>query len=492
MGGLADLVIGVSGNIGSGKTTLIEYAQKPGFCEPLINLLSQNPSATKSITPLREEVTQEIIDAFYQDPKASAFLAQINFFNARLRREHIVDLTPGIVLVDRPIQEDYHVFGKAQRILGNMSHLEFRIYEENFREMTKRIPPPDVYLYLKAPLEVLQRNIVRRGRPEEQGMVADSTYLETLQNLYDDFFRNHAECPVVEIDTSQMDISSGERSTGGIDEAYLEKVLAYAAGEIRKLRTITKLTPRLGTWLSYNPTEAVVNSIRYESELRTYLHENQVLITLAGNIGLGKTAWGRILANGLQIDGIYELDAETDEINDELLRKFLGNKPKYCYDLQMHLLSKRLGLRRESAARRASSIEDRTPEEDPGVFHRLFRQQGYLTESQYDSLQIESRRAYRDSPPSDLMIMLQGSPELSWSRIVQRSRPEELIGGWELDKDLRPLARLYDEFPKIVSGYGLHRGPVLVFDVDRVDITSRAHQGFVYEQVLDALKHGRH
>ncbi len=484
MGGLADLVIGVSGNIGSGKTTLIQQARTPEFRHILLGLLDENPSATREITALKEEVTKGVVEAFYRDPKASAFLAQINFFNARLRREHLVSKTPGIVLVDRPIQEDYHVFGKAQRILDHMSPLEFTVYEENFREMTKIIPSPDVYVYLKTPVPVLQQRIKLRGLPEEQErLVEDSTYLETLHNLYEDFFRSHVTCPVIEIDATKM-----ESHPEQVDKRYTREVLVQIADEIRRRKSVPKLTPRLGKWLSYNPTEAVIESISLEDQLRDYLQQSSMVITIAGNIGLGKTAWARILSRGLQIQGNFELDAHSDEIDDRLLHDFLLDKPRYCYDLQKHLLSKRLGQRKKSVAAGKSCIEDRTPEEDPAAFHALFRQQGLLTESQYDYLQIESRRAYRDSPSSRLMIVLQGSPELSWLRIQQRSRPEELQGGWQLERDLRPLAKLYEAFPQVVTGYGLHQGPLLVFDVDRVDITSRAHQGFVYEQMLKALK----
>lgn len=483
MAGLADLVIGVSGNIGSGKTTLIQQAKNQEFRHILLSLLDDNPSATREITALKEEVTKKVIEAFYHDPKTSAFLAQINFFNARLRREYIVNRTPGIVLVDRPIQEDYHVFGKAQCVLGNMSELEFTVYEENFREMTRIIPPPDLYVYLKAPVPVLQQRIKIRNLPEEQGITGDPTYLQTLHNLYDEFFRSHANCPVIEIDATKMASNPDQ-----VDKRYIRDVLVQIADEIRRRKSVPKLTPRLGKWLSYNPTEAVIESISLEDQLRDYLQQNQTLTTLAGNIGLGKTAWARILSRGLQIQGNFELDAHNDDIDDKLLHDFLLDKPRYCYDLQQHLLKKRLSQRKKSLAAGQSCIEDRTPEEDPIVFHNLFRQQGLLTESQYDHLQIESRRAYQDSPPSQLLIVLLGSPELSWLRIQQRSRPEELSGGWQLEKDLQPLAKLYEEFPGVVKGYGLHRGPTLVFDVERVDITNRAHQGFVYEQMLQALK----
>ena len=89
MGGLADLVIGISGNIGAGKTTLIEAAQSDKFKHILLDTLSINPAATKKITSLREDVDFTLLPSFYQNPKRYAFTAQINFFNARLKRERL-------------------------------------------------------------------------------------------------------------------------------------------------------------------------------------------------------------------------------------------------------------------------------------------------------------------------------------------------------------------------------------------------------------------
>lgn len=485
MGGLADLVIGISGNIGAGKTTLIEAAQSDQFKHILLDTLSINPAATKKITSLREDVDFTLLPAFYQDPHRYALAIQINFFNARLKRERLVQNTPGIVLVDRPIEEDYHIFGKAQRILGHMGEQEFQIYAQNYQEMANHIYPPDVYIYLKADLATLQRNIAHRGRNEEQQLTTTAHYLETLNSLYDQFFHHHVQSPVIEIDATKMSLKGAQ--SANLDQQYLKQTLMHIASQLTTHLQIPKLTPHLGKWLSYNPTQAVLEQIRLEHELKEYLATHNVLLTVAGNIGLGKTATTRILSHGLNIPGIYELDAEKDTITDDLLSKFLGNKPKYCFDLQRHLLKKRLALRAQSAKQNTSCVEDRTPEEDPAIFHRFFHQLGYLTDLQLDQLETESMRCYQQTRKSQLMIVLQGKPELARERIIQRGRPEELAA-WTLESELKPLAKLYHSFPTIVKNYGLHHGPILVFDVDRIDITHRAHQGFMYEQILQVLK----
>lgn len=249
------------------------------------------------------------------------------------------------------------------------------------------------------------------------------------------------------------------------------------------------LSPLGENWAHLVPTKGVIQAIHYTNTLKEFLAKNKVLISVAANIGLGKTTYTRIFSLDLGIIGSYELDAEKDHISDLLLGRFLLDKQKYCFDLQQHLLGKRLKFRKQNFQLAGSCVEDRTPEEDPIAFYRLFFQQGYLTKSQFDQLNEEAIEAYKKSSPSDLIIVLQGSPELSRLRILERSvsRPEEL-NAWQLETDLRPLAEFYRTFPQEVQKYGLHKGPVLEIDVNQIDIANRIHLGYIYEQILEKLK----
>lgn len=246
-------------------------------------------------------------------------------------------------------------------------------------------------------------------------------------------------------------------------------------------------------WAHLVPTKGVIQAIHYTNLLKEFLAKRKVLISIAANIGLGKTTYTRIFSLDLGIVGSYELDEKKDHVNDPLLKKFLGPEPNakkiYCFLLQRRLRGKRLLFRQKNFDLKNSCVEDRTPEEDPIAFYRLFLQQGYLTPSQFDQLNEEAIEAYKKSSPSDLIIVLQGGPELSRLRILERSisRPEEL-DAWQLEKDLRPLAGFYRTFPQEVVKYGLHKGPVLEIDVNQIDIANRIHLGYIYEQVLERLK----
>ena len=77
-----------------------------------------------------------------------------------------------------------------------------------------------------------------------------------------------------------------------------------------------------------------------------------------------------------------------------------------------------------------SYIKDRSLPEDLLVFCHQFNKDGYLTNNQLDRLTTEFKKTSNNLPSSDLMIVLQGRPELAWQRIKQRGREMEVEGGW--------------------------------------------------------------
>ena len=256
---------------------------------------------------------------------------------------------------------------------------------------------------------------------------------------------------------------------------------------IEMQREIELLKSPLGeSWAHLSSAEAVIQATKYQQELRKYLHDHNVKITIGGNIGTGKSTWTRIISNSVDISGVFELHAEHDHINDDLLHKFLLEPDKYCFQLQRYLIPKRLKSRERAASLSGSFIEDRTPEEDPGVFHLRFEERGYFKSGELEQLKEESIAAYRHAIPSDLMILLYCPPELSRIRVLERKRPEE-TKIWSLD-ELRNLARIYHDLPNQVRSFELHKGPILSFDMHIIDITNRINEGYVYQTILEALK----
>ena len=83
---MENLRIGIVGNIGVGKSTLIDCIQN----QPLSNLLMQHypyDDNDARIHTFPEDFCPEVLDAFYKDPKKNAFIAQMEFLNGRLQRQ---------------------------------------------------------------------------------------------------------------------------------------------------------------------------------------------------------------------------------------------------------------------------------------------------------------------------------------------------------------------------------------------------------------------
>ncbi len=190
--------IGIIGNIGVGKSTLVETASQEHHSQILLSALGTG----SGVTHFKEIINQSVLEEFYKDPVKHAFLAQIEFLNARVEKQKQVNKFNGIVLEDRTLKEDYYIFGMAQKLLGNMSVAEFETYEKTFNLMTKDAKEPDLLVYLKADIHSLLTRITERSRGGET--LIKESYLSKLDELYEEFVTSHVNCPVLVVDANEQ------------------------------------------------------------------------------------------------------------------------------------------------------------------------------------------------------------------------------------------------------------------------------------------------
>jgi deoxyadenosine/deoxycytidine kinase len=465
---MENIRIGIIGNIGVGKSTFIEAASSAPLNRILLSVYPQ-PNGSEGVFAFPERFNPIVLDSFYKDPVAHAFMAQIEFFNGRMDRQKLIQSCRGIVLEDRTLAEDYHIFGKAQRILQNMSEPEFIAYQRTFRLMTEQIKEPDLFVYFKADVPTLQERIRERGRESELFIPAE--YLELLNNLYEDFIANHVQCPVLVIDA--------DKAVEKVE--WMRRTVNLVAEQIKSLE-LRVSSPGISEWVTLPQTEATLKAIDVERKLETYLAEHHKLITVAGNVGLGKSTLTAIMGRSLKINTLYEKPEDNP-----LLEKFLGDKKTYCYDLQLHFLEMRAEQRRLGKKGYASFVKDRSLAEDLLVFCNQFHADGLLTDDELDSLVTQFQTVNRQLPSADLIILLQGSPSLAWERIQQRGREMEIEGGWQFT-EIKNLNRWYKKYGADVVKFGYHNGPVLEIDVEKLDLTNRIHVGYIFERILQVLK----
>jgi deoxyadenosine/deoxycytidine kinase len=177
----------IAGNIGVGKSTLVE-------------LLAQSLGWT-GVPEL--DATPPYLDAYYADPPRWAFPLQIWFLTRRLAKHQQISTLSGTVVQDRSIYEDAAVFAASLHAQGILSAQDYVTYQELYAAISRDLRPPDLIVYLRASVPTLLQRIARRARPAEQAITA--AYLASLEQHYADWIVGWMASPVLVIDTDALD-----------------------------------------------------------------------------------------------------------------------------------------------------------------------------------------------------------------------------------------------------------------------------------------------
>jgi len=177
----------VAGNIGAGKTSLTErLAARLGW-HAAYESVADNP----------------YLADFYADMRAWSFHLQVFFLGHRAAQHKALAQDSRSAIIDRSIYEDAFIFARALFEIGNMTERDYASYRQLFDLVVAQLPPPDLLIYLRAPVSVLMERIHRRGRGIESGITAD--YLALLDRYYEEWLRDFSVCPVLMIQSDDLD-----------------------------------------------------------------------------------------------------------------------------------------------------------------------------------------------------------------------------------------------------------------------------------------------
>jgi deoxyadenosine/deoxycytidine kinase len=183
---MAKRLIVVAGNIGAGKTSLTERIGTRLGWVTAYESVSDNP----------------YLPDFYADMRSWSFHLQIFFLGHRAEQYLELARTSQSAILDRSIYEDAYIFARALHHLGNISERDYHAYLRVFNLLVSTLPPPNLLVYLKAPVSVLMDRILQRGRNIESGITED--YLALLDSFYDDWMAAFDICPVLTIHTGEL------------------------------------------------------------------------------------------------------------------------------------------------------------------------------------------------------------------------------------------------------------------------------------------------
>ncbi len=196
----------VAGNIGVGKSTLVDLlCQRMGW-DPFYEPVTENP----------------YLPDFYREMNTWGFHSQVFFLAHRLQIQYAILKHPGSVIQDRSIYEDAEIFAQNLFYQGHLSQRDYDTYQALYRGMNEFLPPPDLVIYLQASVQTLLQRISQRSRSYEQSISAE--YLTLLNDLYQQWINRFTLCPVLTIPADDLDYVAYSRHLDLIVKKVQEKL----------------------------------------------------------------------------------------------------------------------------------------------------------------------------------------------------------------------------------------------------------------------------
>ena len=196
----------VAGNIGAGKTSLTERIGERLGWQTAFESVTDNP----------------YLPDFYADMRSWSFHLQIFFLGHRAQQHLDMVALPQSTILDRSIYEDAYIFARALHHMGNLNERDYLSYRRLFKLVVDQLPPPDLLIYLRAPVPVLMERIRRRARNMETGITPE--YLSLLESFYEDWLETFNVCPVLTIRTDDLDFVHVTRHLDIVVERIQDKL----------------------------------------------------------------------------------------------------------------------------------------------------------------------------------------------------------------------------------------------------------------------------
>jgi len=188
------IIISIDGNIGSGKSTLLKIMKQQ------LNQYEYIDEPINDWTNI-EDANGNILSYFYKNKNRWSYTFQNYAFLTRSKRllevndkvrnmslyDRIFNPAKMIIFTERSTMTDKYVFADMLYKNGNMSEIEWKMYNEWYTLFNESLQIDHV-IYLKTdPTKSFER-VNKRARSEEKEMQLD--YLKELHNKHEDWLDN--------------------------------------------------------------------------------------------------------------------------------------------------------------------------------------------------------------------------------------------------------------------------------------------------------------
>eukprot|EP00794_Sanderia_malayensis_P019080 gene19080-20996_t len=202
-----NFTVSVEGNIGSGKTTMLEYFSK----NPHVEVIKEPVDKWRCLDG------GNLFELMYKDPKRWSYTFQ-TYTLLTMMHIHQKEQVTHHRLLERSAFSAVYVFVENLYLSGNISKLEYSIHHEWFDWIKKEhIQNIDLFVYIRTSPEECLRRVKARGRAEEEGLS-----LELLQQLHERYEEWLVEGTKFDI-LAPVLVIDGDNSIEEMIQKYYEK-----------------------------------------------------------------------------------------------------------------------------------------------------------------------------------------------------------------------------------------------------------------------------
>ena len=158
------IIITIEGNIGSGKSTLVDNLEKAFIDDNTVCFLQEPVEIWNNI---KDKDGKNMIEKYYSNQEKYAFSFQMMAYISRLTLlREAIKKNPKVIITERSIFTDKNVFASMLYDDNKIEDVEYTIYRQWFDEFLKDIPHIST-IYVRTTPDIAKQRVDMRARKGE-------------------------------------------------------------------------------------------------------------------------------------------------------------------------------------------------------------------------------------------------------------------------------------------------------------------------------------
>jgi len=223
-------IISIEGNIGSGKTTILEKLESKFQNDESVVFLREPLDVWEQVKD--SKTGENILEKFYGNPDKYAFPFQVMAYASRLSMiRNAINQNPNCsaIVCERSLAADKYIFAKMLHDDGKIDDVCYQIYEKFYGEFSDDLGL-DGIVYIDADADVCEQRVTKRNRQGEDGISLE--YLQKCKNYHDEWLTNDPLCLTIK---TNQNVTYDPEDSDDLGNIWLQCISDYIK-DIIKMR----------------------------------------------------------------------------------------------------------------------------------------------------------------------------------------------------------------------------------------------------------------